>query len=515
MKSILQKVVHYHLHTCIASGKENTRQSFRHWSGKIKSPVPAVMVLTIMVVAGGLVFSEEERGFTATVDFDTNALLLRKKSYSDEADRQFAHSITTIENFPFGGFDYLEDTSVVFKYDSPYYGGNLTLDDKDGIGGIKIWVKPVSLFKITAGNDIGAGYADSLEADPGMRIYTGVTPEEWDASRDPDNITQDKGILLELLPGPFTLAAAGQYYNGSNLSLDVDSTQNEHTKWVDVSQQEYGYGARVGYQIGEWGKANASYVGQYSNVGSNNYRLNRDNQAVPGFANSEVFTHMFGVYASMTPPVEGLAFSLGYDAVYTRYLDEFYRGGTEMIKTLVPSVYQNGINLNLRYKGIRKLTLRTDHNYSFWTDRDYRIFGLSGRGNYGLESTVEGEALVNVDHRLLWNGLGAAYEFTDVFKLSLYLRNLYRSDTAAQSGGDAWQITRNKFVVEATATYKIGASVELSAGVTFETTRTFMSKEVSGQLGGQGSFTTWASPREITDVETVIKIPVGITMKLQ
>jgi hypothetical protein len=170
------------------------------------------------------IFADEARGFTATVDIDVNAFQLRSKIFSDENDRQFAHNVTTIENLPFGNFNWIEDTSVSFSYQGTSYGGTLSLDDKDGIGGIKVWVKFGSLFKITAGNDIGAGFADSLDADPGMRIYTGSTPAEWDASKDPDNITQDSGILLEAFPGDFTLAFAGQYYNGSTLSLEVDPT---------------------------------------------------------------------------------------------------------------------------------------------------------------------------------------------------------------------------------------------------------------------------------------------------
>jgi hypothetical protein len=468
-----------------------------------------------MTLAGGFVFSEEGKKFTAKVDIDANLLLYRDKTYSGAADRQRANSVGVMENLPFGGFNWVDDTAVSFSFDGLYYGGNLSLDDKDGVGGIKIWVKPWSFLKITAGNDIGAGYADSVDADPGMRVYTGAasSTSSWDESKNPDNITQDKGALLESFIGPFTLAFAGQYYDGAVLSLEVNPNINEHSKWVNVQQKKYGYGARVGSAIGAWGKINVSYVNQYSNIAGNNYRLNSDMEAVPNIADAEKTIHMFGLYASLTPPVEGLAVSLGYAGVFTQYVDEFYRGLTP-VKTLVPSVYQQGLNLNARYKRIDKLTLRTDHNYSFWTDRDYSTFGIPGRGNYGLDSTVEGAALVNVNHWLLWNGFGAAYQFTPVFKLNFYVRNLYRSDTAAQESGTTWKVSRDKASAELTATFKpFGDSVELYAGFTVEHTAQFSSKEVNAQITDK--FVSWVSPFETTDTELVYKIPIGMVIKLE
>jgi hypothetical protein len=444
---------------------------------------------------------------------------MRDKTYSGEADRQYAHSTSTLEHLPFGGFNLKDDTAVSFSYEGSFYGGTLSLDDLDGIGGIKAWVRLGSHFKITGGNDIGAGYADSLDADPGMRIYTGAasTTSEWDASKDPDNITQDTGLLIESFIGPFTLALAGQYYDGSTKSLEVDGEKNKHSVWEDIDEKNYGYGARIGSTLGPWGKVNVSYVNQYRNTAAN-YRLDPSTKKpVPNTPDAQVDTHMFGAYASMlVPPVPGLAFTLGYDGVLTRYFDEFYRstGGTGMTETLVPSVYQQAFNVNLRYKGIPRLTLRTDNNYSFWTDRDYSSFAIPQRGNYGIESSLEGASLSNVDHWLLWNGLGVSYEFTGSFKLSLYCRNLYRQDTAVQNDGIEWKVSRNKFVTETTATFKpFGDSVELYLGITVEHETRFSSREVNAQITDR--FISADRAAETTDTELVLKIPVGMTIKLQ
>jgi hypothetical protein len=479
----------------------------------MKKYVAASAVLLMLGV--GSVFADDDRGFTATIDIDANALQITKNTYSDENDRPHSHSTSKTQQLPFGGFDFLTDSAVDFSFSTDFWGGKVSLDDKDGLGGFKVWAAFGPFVKLTVGDDIGSSYADSLDADPGMRVYTGTVPlandtgTDWDANKDPDNITQDKGILLELFFKPVTLAFAGQYYDGDVLSLEI--LNSEHTEWVDVEQKKYGYGVRVGSEIWEWGKVNASYILQYNNIGSNNYRLDRERKAQPAVADAERTTHLFGIYASLTPPLAGLGVSLGYGGVYTKYVDEFYRG-TGMVETLVPSVFQSGYNLNARYKGIDRLTLRTDHNVSLWTDRDYTAFGIPGRGNYGLLSDVESAAFADVSHFFLWNGLGAEYKINDSFKVSLYARNLYREDSAEQENADVWEVTKDKFALETKFTYMRGDKFEVYAGVTFETTASTATKTVNQQISNK--FATWAEVKDTSDVETLIKIPVGITVKL-
>jgi hypothetical protein len=477
-----------------------------------------IALVILLLGIGGLIFPEEGKNFTVTVDIDASLFQYKENTYGSERERKNTFDKKTVEHLPFGGFEMINDTSVSFSYEGKHYGGNISLDDKDGIGGIKVWGKFGSVFKITAGDDIGAGYADSLDADPGMRVYTGVgsVNSAWDASTDPDNITQDKGVLLELFIKSFTLALAGQYYDGSTTGVPVYPSDNDYSVWETVDQKKYGYGARLGWDSGDWGKFNVSYINQYNNSNEGDYGYDlAARKVVPVHANSETNVHMFGAYASLKIPlVPGLAFSLGYSGVYTKYLDEFYQtaGATGMIETLVPSVYQQGFNFNARYTGIPKLTLRTDHNYSFWTDRDYTVFHTS-RGNYGLDSNVEGAALADVDHWLLWNGVGAAYQFTGSFKLSLYIRNLYRQD-AASGNETSWKVNWDKLVGELTATFKpFGDNAEFYVGFTLERQEHFSSKEVNTLV--KDWFASWAAPSDTTDVELVYKIPVGMIIKLQ
>jgi hypothetical protein len=470
------------------------------------------LIMLILVFAGGVIFADDAGGFTATVDIDANALEIKSTSYSDETERQFAHGSTSVM-YPFGGFNYKDDTAVSLSYDGGFYGGSLSLNDLaedngDGIGGINVWVKLFdSRVKITAGNDIGAGYADSLGADPGMRIYNGNTPSTWDANRDPDNITQDHGLLLEFNIAPVTVALAGQYHAAQVRSLEVPNSG--HAQWVDVDQREYGYGMRVGSEIGPWGKINISYINQYSNIGANNYRLDRNNEAVPAVADAETGIHMFGVYASLTP-FNDFGVSVGYNGIYTKYLDEFYSAST-MVKVLLPEMFQNAVNLNIRYTGIPKLTLRTDHNLSFWADRDYRIFNVPGWENSGLNSEALGSSYAEVNHLLLWNGLGASYQFTEIFKVELYLRNLFRQDSAIQKNGAEYIQVRDQVFAEAKTVFTLNKNVELYVGVSFENLLTTATKDINAQIAAK--FVDGVEPKATIDTEMVIKIPVGMTIK--
>ncbi|MDR3131450.1 MAG: hypothetical protein LBU18_07875 [Treponema sp.] len=472
------------------------------------------LAASVLILLGGIAFADDARGFTATADVDANALEIKSSNYSNFDERQYAHGTTSIM-YPFGGFNYKDDTNVSFSYDGGFYGGKLSLNDLaedngDGVGGVKAWVMPFGpVLKISAGTDIGSGYADSLGADPGMRIYNGGIPSAWDANKNPDNITQDKGLLLEFNIAPVMIAMAGQYHASQVLSLEIPNSG--HSGWIDVDQRSYGYGMRIGSEIGSIGKVNVSYINQYTNIGANNYRVNRNNEAVPAVADAKTGLHMFGAYASLKP-LENFSFSIGYNGIYTKYLDEFYSGAV-MVKTLLPQIFQNAVNLNIRYTGIQKTMLRTDHNISFWHDSDYRIFNVPGWENNGLNSESLGSDYADVNHLLLWNGFGGAYEFSNKVKFDFYMRNLLRRDTAFQKSGSEYVRITDKVVIDAKTFFNLHKSVELYAGITFENMITISSKDINAQIANK--FTTGTEPKSTTDTETVIKIPVGIKIRLE
>ncbi|MDR2521217.1 MAG: hypothetical protein LBC72_01505, partial [Spirochaetaceae bacterium] len=168
--------------------------------------------------------ANEERGFTAQVDIDVNLFQFTQERFSDAKQRNTNNKRIDkdyITNYPFGGFNILDDTNVTFGYNGDWYGGKLTVNS-GGLGGIKAWAGFFeNKLKISAGNDIGYGYADSQGADAGLRVYDdnvrigkddGYTNAGWetvDSNKNPDNISQDKGILLEFDLAPLKIALAG------------------------------------------------------------------------------------------------------------------------------------------------------------------------------------------------------------------------------------------------------------------------------------------------------------------
>jgi outer membrane receptor for ferrienterochelin and colicin len=224
-------------------------------------------------------------------------------------------------------------------------------------------------------------------------------------------------------------------------------------------------------------------------------------------ADAEVYTHSFGLYASLTP-FKDLGVTLGYAGIYTKYLDEFL-GSTRVIETLVPYVLKSGLSLNARYQGIPNLTLRTDHNYSFWADMDYRIFEIPQVGNMGLISSASAAAYADVTHLVLWNGLGATYNFNEHCSLEIYLRNLYRDDRA-----EDFVLTRNQFVVEPKLTWKIDDRFSMWAGVSWELLVDTVSEELNKRGAKSNVFVSGNAPIETRDTTQVIKVPLGVNLKL-
>jgi hypothetical protein len=460
--------------------------------------------LVLLLLGLGVVCTDDVAGFNITIDIDADALQIKSSSFSDESQRPGKHGTNLMVMGPTGWNFFTDDAEIKFGYEGDLYGGFLKLRNKET--GVKAWVKPGSYLRFTAGNDIESVYADPLGADPGLRVYYGILPSEWDVHINPDNITQDQGLLLEGFFGPVTVALTGSNHIATVISKAVPNTNR--TQWEDTEDREFQYGARVGSELGDLGKVNVSYIFRYKKIG-NNYNFDQKQDMVAIAPDAEVFSHLFGVYGSLKP-LEVLELTLGYGGIVTKYLDEFYRT-TGTVKTLVPMILQNGLNLNARYKGVPKLTIRTDHNFSFWQDRDYRVFGVTGWSNIGLASQTTGATSAEIQHWLLWNGLGVSYDVTDQLTASIYLRNLYRNDSATGSGGTEYNLTKDMVVVEPKVTWKPDGRTEFFAGITWEMTVTTASADLNRQ--GLNTFVSGVDPKKTIDTEHLIKIPMGITMK--
>jgi hypothetical protein len=486
-----------------------------------------IMFLLLPAVLG-TAFADLPDGFEININLGANAFELIKTEKSDEELRTEAGRNTgqTIA-WPFGGSNWHTDTNFSIAYDGGFFGGTLGICVEENLmvkaSTIRAWV---SLFggtvKITGGVDIPANYADSLDADPGMRIYYGGGRAEWDHARDPDNITQDEGVLVEGFIGPVTLALAGRYYIPSlftkSLNPNDPVTTARNTKYASMDQTEYSFGARVGSEIGGWGKVNASYILEYSNLTGDNYSQDRDNVLVPTTGDAEITAHLFGVYASLTP-LKDLGVSLGYNGIITKYVDQIYEnlGGGSMHNITLPKVYQQAVNLNLRYKGVPRWTFRTDHNLSFWTDKNYTIFGFNAPKDLGIVSQTQSSGFADVDHLLLWNGLGLGFQLTDSWKIELYTRNLYRQDTAkGRNGREELRFARNKLCGELKGIWQPNDRLELFFGVVLENELTTISEDTNKRLvGSVDGFGSAANVAETGDTVFTVKIPVGVILKMR
>ncbi|MDR0486783.1 MAG: hypothetical protein LBG91_00905 [Treponema sp.] len=462
---------------------------------------------------------DTERGFTAQVEINTNLLQMTSVNFSDEKERILRSGYSLTNNYPFGGINILDGTNVGFAYNSDWYGGNLSLNS-GGLGGIKAWIGFWdNKLKISAGNDIGYGYADSQGADAGLRVYddsvrnTGEGEKEnesIDISKNPDNITRDQGVLLEISLDPIKIALAG----GGNFVDMAKNMGNVQMIRTATYEQEpvYGYrlqyGVNIGGKIGDFAKINGAYILQSEKNETLYEYIQAAKEIKPKQADTEITTHLFGAYGSVYPlGNDSLGITVGYAGVFVQYLKEFSADST----TVRPQIMKNGINLTARYK-LDKLTIKTDHNYSFWADKNYRIFNLHkpyvDLKDYGLRSADTNAAdFADVNHSFIWNGIGASYNFTPVIEGSIYARNLVRIDETPK-----YRMLNDYFSVELRSNFRFSPMVEAYMGIVYQYTGRVTSKELSEDVA---EFSPGNTAKETNDSRSMIQIPLGFKVKLQ
>jgi hypothetical protein len=329
--------------------------------------------------------------------------------------------------------------------------------------------------------------------------------------------------MIETFLGPATLAFAGRYYEPTVHAIDVDGAANNHTEWVYVDEAEYSYGARAAWKFGELAKVNASWLIEYSSIGGTGiYGLDRDRNVVPLVATAKTAHHLFGLYGTVYP-LSGLGISLGYNGIATKYCDEIYSSATNTWdNTTMPLVYKQAVNLNLRCK-TGPWTFRTDNVLNFWYDKNYTIFGINAPskkiGDLGIAAESQSSGYADVNHLVLWNGLGIGCQFTPTLKGELYARNLYRSDKAADTGPkqEHYQFGRNMISTELKGIWKPNGYVEVYLSLLLEDTVTTISKDIHEQNRNPPytGFKPGVDSKDTLDSTLVFKIPMGVTIKMK
>ncbi|MCL2410040.1 MAG: hypothetical protein FWC97_00205 [Treponema sp.] len=397
--------------------------------------------------------------------------------------------------------NFFEDAHITVAYETERFGGRIAVDG-GGLGGFMAWVQFTPNFRLSAG-DIDAEFADALGADPGMRVYTGSTFGAWNSYVNPDNIRGDQGLMLEFFWGPLSIAGVATTNEITNMIY------SRPTFWDGevIMSRVWEYSGRIGWDLGEWGSTNISYNVRYESVASRFRTATIGGSLHPISADAEVFTHNIGAFASLTP-TQDFAVTLGWAANITRYLDAFATAGQSIEHaTTWPLVFKQGINLNARFTGIPNFTIRTDHNFSFWNDKDYTIFRLSGTQlNRNVLHYIIGGAYAEIERRILWNGFGVFYHIDENWNVGIYARNLRRSDTA----GDIWLIM-NETTIEPRLTWRLNENIEFFAAFNY----TLLVERVSSAANTQRNPLPFVrNVRDTRDVNQKFSVPLGFTMSL-
>jgi len=407
---------------------------------------------------------------------------------------------------------FTKDSYMKFGYEAENFGGYFRLNPLTIFQPqVNVWANIGHMFRVTAGNDIESLYADPLEADPDFRVYNGrsTVDSPWDAGVNTDNITHSEGLLCEGFFGPVTAALTGFVFGPNQPEFHKDTQNSENISISDTRQ--FRVGGRLGYEMGNWGKANVSYSLAYYRKGGQYTALNGELFPTTD-ATAETYTHYLGVFASLTP-LENLGVTLGYGGVFTKYLDEF-RVSASMVETVQPLVMQNALMLNARYTNlVPGLTLRTDHNYSFWMDKNLlSLAAIQGWGDRTYSSKSLWPNAADVSHELLWNGIGVGYRMTELIGMELYARNLYRRDHSLTTGGEEFTLERNELSVEPKIVFSLGLMTKLFVSVEIIHYTQSTSKDLN--YAGANQFRGGRDNAvETKDTELKIRIPVGLTMQ--
>ena len=491
-----------------------------------------VLLIVCLVPVYGQVFGEVgrdavdavdvdyERGFTAQVGLVSRLFEVTDVRFSDaeERDRRTDHLL--INNFPLGSL-FNDGTHARFGFNADWFGGAFSLaPDFDDGGSVMMWdVRAWVSFlddrlRVSAGNDIGYSFANTQGGN--LRVFDDhvrnvgegeAENPQVDTYKSPDNITGGDGILIEIMLDPITiaLAAGGGFLRDMGRVLMTSSGV-----WTQeaVFGHSLRYGVNVGGRIGDIARVNVAYIFE-SERDETQFTFNHAlGEIVAIRPDAHIITHQFGLFGSVYPfQNEVLGITVGYAGVLVRYLDEFSVDS----ETIMPTVLKHGINLAAQYQ-MGNLTVRMDHNYSFWADRNYRIFNLHrphvSLADHGLASRgTIADSFADVNHSFLWNRLGVSYRFTDVFEGSVTLRNLLRIDETPQ-----FRMLNNYFLVELRSNFTLGSSVDVFVGLDFDYTVRTTSAELSDRVG---EFPPAFDARDTRDTRLRVGIPIGLTVRLQ
>lgn len=389
------------------------------------------IALVLAVLSWGAVFADWP--VTITLDAIADAFYIRKFS-GDYAQKEPAIAGSPykyqgegdIKFFQTSAFDDGLNARVNFAYTGELFGGVLQLRADTGtavLGDWQAWLRLGRHFRVLTGNMAQRGQVEQYDSfDDFLSTeleYFGVLYPVWklnppaignnnfDTTRFPygysnpqanygyaelsgtetsdlfvpagSTARQTMGFLLDFSFAPVTITASagGLYESLSRPFKDPwESGGNTLSDWDNiyepVQSARFNFGFRAeGAGIADMVTAAAVYKYARSTLAK------LEAQDPNDMIDEKVGNHAFGIYANVTPPVEGLGISAGYSGLIKTWENEKYKdtvlgsiAGQEdhylsmtYRETLFP--YYSGIDIRANYTAIDRLSLTLNNNISF------------------------------------------------------------------------------------------------------------------------------------------------------
>jgi hypothetical protein len=479
--------------------------------------------------------NDENRGegLVVSLDMAVDAFNTSIKSFEHPEIRGKEAQPHTETRFFISEWEFAKDANASIGYDSKYFGGNFAFQPQatgqNWTFGAKIrgWAQ-FAFLRVVLGNDIETLYADRQGSDEALAVYTSNTSGEW-FWEDPDNITNSTGLLVRFFLDPLTIdLAAGDFDYKWESTPRIEGSTDENI-YKDRYTTSFRYGARIGYEIGDIGKINASYKISQNKIATNFNLIGGDSsELVADRADAEAYEHVYGLYGSFY--FNSLSFTLGYVGTLSVNLPEFYSrasGENKMVKTNIPIIPQNGIVFNAMWKG-DQFTIRTDNGVTFWSDKNYEVFDVnqSVSWDYNLISEDRGKNFAFVEHFVMRNGLGLSFPFTNKLGGNIYLFNslIQYSASGNTAGSDVARRTmeyifwEDEVRLELGLTYtfnpNINVYIKLKVADTMVSRSLDLNQQTIGFFEDRVHFKT-TEPVATMDSTFSVNIPIGISIQMR
>ena len=468
-------------------------------------------------------------GFVVTLDMGVDAFNFTQRTFGSSEIRGRSHQDHSEIHYVISNWNFDKDAQAGLEYSSANFGGKFAFQPQIVSGawsfGAKLngWAQ-FPFFRITLGNDIETNYADWQGSVDAMMVFS---QNGWE---NPDNITNSEGLLLETFLNSWSVAlAAGNFLTKWDNTSRIFLHPNDDNVYIDRYETSFSFGGRIGYNLGDIGKVNASYKLYYFNR-ANNYGVPGGDSIdlVAYTADATEFRHVFGLYSSFNLLNGNLGISAGYLGNISVLLSEFSnsRSVTNMVETGVPVVLRSGPVLNASWRTPAGLTIRTDNAFTFWQDKDFEIFriNLSSQNlNYNTSPKTVADNYRLISNIALRNGIGFGYFFSDKIQGSLYIQNILLHHQVVGytplSDRHIYTLVDNMIRAELGLTYHFNDNAQVYIKFDVSDTITSRSMDLAAETHDLFLKTTvnhqTPVPVATTDHVFVIRIPIGITLRIR